>query len=425
MKVIKIIKINVLALLALPLLLAATGVRLISKALQKALAIIGTIVITFAVALLFEAARDIGGALEVVVIVFAIIVIGGIFTAIVIWLLTISSALIMGAVGAVIHLLEYVYAGIYFCYTALFQICKSDYESLNVGERPAIKRVSCFLFTFLEAVNKLIILFVSHALKILAAAGVLIVVGGIVLFDIQIHRTFGVHLFEYLKLFPAYEIVSGVVLYFVFTFGIFSVLISLGLEWNEWGAEMRASTTDYDESAQNIRRLWQEVEVEQKEGKIDKNMSRCMEACESLNGHMKEFDLFVEEYSLLAEESGDYILRSYLGEYLCLLQEISEAFSSYEGNVPLSVFETYIGKIKEADTIKKNLIRHGDKVRNRKEKEAKSAREGFFSGCSTSEKLEKRYRALCKTYHPDNETGDEETFKRIREESENRKKELS
>ena len=35
-----------------------------------------------------------------------------------------------------------------------------------------------------------------------------------------------------------------------------------------------------------------------------------------------------------------------------------------------------------------------------------------------------RYKALCRTYHPDAESGDEETFKRMQAEYEERKKTL-
>ena len=48
----------------------------------------------------------------------------------------------------------------------------------------------------------------------------------------------------------------------------------------------------------------------------------------------------------------------------------------------------------------------------------------FFSGCNTVEKLNKRYKALCKAYHPDNEGGDEDTFIAIKQEYEELKKEM-
>lgn len=41
---------------------------------------------------------------------------------------------------------------------------------------------------------------------------------------------------------------------------------------------------------------------------------------------------------------------------------------------------------------------------------------GYFAGCITKEDATKRWRALCKIYHPDSGSGDAETFKIIRKE---------
>lgn len=42
----------------------------------------------------------------------------------------------------------------------------------------------------------------------------------------------------------------------------------------------------------------------------------------------------------------------------------------------------------------------------------------FFNGCNGEDELKKRYHQLCKVFHPDSGSGDEETFMRIREEYE-------
>ncbi len=51
--------------------------------------------------------------------------------------------------------------------------------------------------------------------------------------------------------------------------------------------------------------------------------------------------------------------------------------------------------------------------------------EMFFSGCEDMDTLNARYRNLCKTFHPDGNSGDEETFKKIQQAYENRKSKLS
>lgn len=47
---------------------------------------------------------------------------------------------------------------------------------------------------------------------------------------------------------------------------------------------------------------------------------------------------------------------------------------------------------------------------------------GYFAGCDSAESLEKRFKALCKVYHPDNTNGDSETFKALTEEYKSMKK---
>ncbi|MDE5747797.1 MAG: hypothetical protein K2I21_09505, partial [Acetatifactor sp.] len=53
-KVLKIAKINILAIIALPLLLLATAAKLAAKAMEKTITIIGAIFILFGIAVIFE-----------------------------------------------------------------------------------------------------------------------------------------------------------------------------------------------------------------------------------------------------------------------------------------------------------------------------------------------------------------------------------
>ena len=50
--------------------------------------------------------------------------------------------------------------------------------------------------------------------------------------------------------------------------------------------------------------------------------------------------------------------------------------------------------------------------------EPTSASNTFFLGCDTKEKAEKRYKALSKAFHPDGACGNEDMFKRMKEEYE-------
>ncbi len=57
-KIIKILKINILSLIALPLLLIATASKLIAKALEKISVIIGMLVITLFLIMGFEFVKN-------------------------------------------------------------------------------------------------------------------------------------------------------------------------------------------------------------------------------------------------------------------------------------------------------------------------------------------------------------------------------
>lgn len=52
------------------------------------------------------------------------------------------------------------------------------------------------------------------------------------------------------------------------------------------------------------------------------------------------------------------------------------------------------------------------------------ARTDYFIGCNDRDSLEKRYKALAKAYHPDNQYGDAEIFRKLQREYEIRKSEL-
>ncbi len=424
MKIVKVIKINILALLALPLLLLATAAQMAAKAMKKAIAIIGTILVVLAIALMFEIVRDFGQAMEFIMILILCIILGGIISAIIFFLLSLASAVIMAVVGVVMGLLEGIYSVTYSGYTSLYHKCKMEYEEVSGDGNRFLYGLGCLFFTMVRIVNRVLIFFMTHALKLLVVCSLVLVVGGIYLIHAEVVETFGIGLPAYLKLFPAFEIVYGVVLYAAMTLGMCSVLISLGVEWNQWGIEMSLSTSHYDAYVKNVREQWQELQVDYEEVPDidDKKRQQCMEAAEILERHIESFDDFVQELSPIIDSSDDYMLRSELSEYAGILQEISEKLSEYHGEVPLEVFEKYVSRIQEADKLKNSIRRRSEKAQERREES--KGKGGFFAGCNSAGKLEKRYKALCKTYHPDNEAGDEETFKLIQTEYENMKKSL-
>ncbi len=423
MNILRVIKINLLALLAFPLLLVATVIKLVAKAMEKTLTIIGTVLAIAGIALVFELARNPEGLLQGIVALIACLVIGGFFIAIIIWILTLVSGVVMAAVSFVIGLVNALYELLYAGYTGLYHICYEDYCFLEMNRGAKIG--SCFIYSLLRVVNRLIIFFATHALKLLILLSVVIVGYSCISANSYIQSVFGVNVFTYLKLFPVYEIIYGVVLYLATLTGVVILLVSLGIEWSEWGEEMSMSTTEYEAYVKNVKSEYTaigEEHINRLEDVDKKQREKYNKYAALLNMHMDTLDSFLQDIGPIVEKSEDYILRASRGQYITELNDINEVLRKYNGAVPSEEFDKLIPQIDQIEKIKKKIEQQVRQIRE--SKAVKQETSGFFAGCDTPEKLEKRYKALCKTYHPDSDAGDEETFKRMHEEYEKRKSEL-
>lgn len=419
MNVLKIIKINILAIIAFPLLLIATVVKLVAKALEKTLIIVGTFFVLLVIALLFEIGKNPEGIFEGIAMLILLLVVGGVVIALIFWILSLISTVVMAAIFLVIGVINAVYELIYAGYAGIYHICYEDYCIFEMS--PGAKRAACFIYTLLRILNRVIVFFATHAFKILLVF-TLVAIGYLVArTNGYIHSVFGMNLITYLKLFPTYEVVTGVVLYVVFLVGFAIVMISLGIEWSEWGEEMSLNTSDYEKQVKELVNGYGELgggNVPAQPGMDAKRMGRYNHYIEVLNYHIKGMETFLQEVRPIAEKSEDYILRANSGQYITDFFEVVEELNKYGDMVPVEVLEKLIPKIDKIDELHKKVEQQMEKM---KEEREKKVAEGFFNGCDTMEKLEKRYKALCKTYHPDSEAGDEETFKKMKDEYEERK----
>lgn len=425
-KFLKIVKINILAIIALPLLLLATAAKLAAKAMEKTVTIIGAIFILFGIAVIFEIFKNPSDWLNGFFMVIVILVIGGIFTAIAIWILSLVSAIIMAVVSLIISLLNGIYELIYAGYAALYHTCKTDYAAVSQEGSGIVNGLCCLFYTLLRVINRVIILFVTHAIKIFIAASAVIVIGSLIMCNQYTQSQFGIGLLAYMKLFSAFPIVYGVTMYVAFFIAVVVILISLGMEWSEWGREMEMSTGDYESYLSSIMESTEgigEGSFQNADAADAERLERCQRYQEIFQRHIMEIEDFSQRISVLVDKSDNYILRSSWGEYFPKLQEVVEGITKYKGNVPIDEFEKLIPRIDRLEELKQTIEKQAARIAE-EQKVSATAGGGFFAGCNTPEKLEKRYRALCKTYHPDTEVGDEETFKLMTEEYEKRKAEM-
>lgn len=335
--------------------------------------------------------------------------------------------MVMGAVAIVISLLNGLYELVYAGYTALYHMCKADYVQIRKDGNGFISGLCCLFFTLLRGINRAVILFVTHAIKILALVSIGIVIGSLYLCNQTVQESMGINLLAYLKLFSAYPLVHGSVLYLASMTAVVVILISLGLEWSEWGRDMELSTSDYEKYMNHILEGREEMgqeSIQGMHGLDEKRLEKCSRYQDLLHRHAMDIEEFVQRIYPIVEKSDNYILRSGWSEYFTTLQEVMDLMGQYEGGIPVEAFEKLMPRIDRIEELKQTIEKQAARA-GTEQKSAAAAESGFFGGCDTLDKLEKRYRALCKTYHPDTEAGDEDTFKRVTEEYEKRKAEIN
>lgn len=431
MNVLRIIKINLLALVAFPLLLLATVIKLVAKAMEKMITIIGTALIVGGIALIFELAKNPGEFFQGIVLLIACLILGGVIIALVLLVLSLISAALMTGINLVIGVINAAYELLYAAYAGLYHICYEDYCRLTISGKAKVG--SCFIYSLLRVVNRLIIFFATHALKVLIVLSLVIVGYSLISTQGYIKDMFGVGIFAYLKMFSVYEVIYGVVLYLAFQIGVVTLLISLGIEWSEWGEEMSLSTSDYEKYIQNVKTDYtamNEERIGMMEDADKKRRAKCTLYMEMLNNHMDTFEAFLADIASVVEKSEDYVLRANRGQYITDLNDIAEALKKFEGAIPLEEFEKVMPQIDHIEKVKKKIVQQVEQIRKSQTDTSavgtttQLVAGGFFAGCNTIEKLDKRYKALCKTYHPDSDAGDEETFKLMQDEYERKKAEM-
>lgn len=410
-KFLKIMKINLLSLVALPLLLIATFSKLISKALEKLAVILGMLLLTLFIVMGFEFFKNPESGLEVLLALLAVFVIGFLIVMLIIFLMTVAASVITVIWAAIIGFFEKIYDWTYEGFLRLYAICENDYQYINLNGKKVPNAFLCLFFTILRGVNKLIVTVISWALPASILLSVLLVLGSLISIHSEVKRTFGIGLFQFIGKFDTFSIVYGVVMFAMIMALFVIVLLSLGTEWHEWAQELKMTEDELNASIQDLRnQSWHmakdaESATETGDAYI-KNLEEHMQSLEPL-GNLVESVLTVKDNSLL---------RSTWGNYFRNLSDIVEECSKYKKGIPLDKFKRLIPRIQQLEKQRDEVKTLAEKLRQTYSDPVQSS--VFFVGCNSPEKLEKRYKSLCKAYHPDAEGGDTGTFQKLQEEYE-------
>lgn len=417
-KVLKILKVNVLSLIALPLLLLATACKLIAKALEKVSVILGMLVLTGFLVAGFEFVKNPGSGLQFIAGLLVLLFLAGLFVALILLLIRFAAAIISAVWNAIIAFFEAIYDFTYIGFLKLYAACENDYQYINLNGKKGLNAFLCLFYTLLRAVNTVIITVISWALIASVILSVLLVASTLLSLNNSMRKTFGLNLFQAIGRFDAFSLVYGIVMFLCIMSLFIVVLLSLGIEWHEWAMELKLTS---DELNQNISDLQ----------KNDWHLAHDPELpSETADAYMRNLEEHVNSLETLGDlvesilvTKDNALLRSTWGNYFRNLSEIVEECSKYKKGIPLDKFKKLIPQIQQLEKQREDVKTMAEKLKELHADPVKSS--VFFSGCNTAEKLEKRYKSLCKAYHPDAEGGDKETFQKMQDEYQNLKEVLT
>ena len=400
MNILRITKINFLALIALLLLLLrilAASAKLIADAMGKVFTVIRVAALFVGIILAFVTVKNSD------------------------W--TFGRAVTLSAI-VFINMIDAVYKAVYskgvqkFYYNC---VCDNDYKLLDMKSQT--KRILCFAYTLWDVSNRTVGWFVRHALRIFALISVSVVCGYAINVVVRIYLKYSMNPFQYWNAYGSYDVIGSMMVKLAALAGLCVVFISVGIELSDRGEKLffpyskkkSYAGSTWENSADRNR----STEKENSEKKVSEDNEYYFKI---LTEHVRTFDGFIQDIGHIAKQSGDDVLRADYTQYVSDVNNLAQLAINHGGQIPAEVFENMIPVIKRIDAAKKRIEQQAEQIM----KAAKNKQDSsFFKGCDTKEKLEKRYKALCKTYHPDSESGDEDTFKRMSDEYEIRKMNFS
>ena len=297
-------------------------------------------------------------------------------------------------------------------------VCDNGFELLDM--KPWAKRISCFAYSLWDALNRAVGWFVRHALGIFAWGSVSVACGYAINAAVRIYLKHGMNPFQYLNAYGSYDVIGGMIVKLALLAGLCVLFISVGIELNDRGENL---FFPYSQKKSYTGSTWENSAdrnrpsgSENSERKVTEDNERYFKI---LTEHVRAYESFINDMRFVAEQGGNDVLRADYTQYVSDVSNLAQLAINHGGQIPAEVFEQMIPVIKRIDAAKKRIEQQAEQIMKAAQNKQDS---GFFKGCATKEKLEKRYKALCKTYHPDAESGDEDTFKRMSDEYEMRKR---
>lgn len=409
MQLLRIIKINIFALLAFPFLVLATCAKLLQQTLSKILVFVGVAAMLgalFILSYIIKSPESMFSSIGGMVVAVGIFWVGlGVILAI-LYLFGNGIAFISTfVVRALYSWLNFIYMKCHRLYAKLYDSCTADY--ILVGQRINSKGWLLILLPIWQIIRMLnwiaVKIFVT-ALPLSILTSLLLVLGGGGYMYYNISSTFGIGLFEYLAIFPVIEAVFAGVYVAVIYMAVIIVLLALGAEWGRWGRVLALATkTPYqfkDASYTQAAEIFQFNITDYKLDKADE-CDKCQMKYEILSFMFSDIlNVYMQVDMAIFIRHNTNVVCDF-SEYMSILARIKKILTKHGTDIKCSVFEIEcIHLIDRANTLVSHVLKDSVAIIGKDAKE-NGVDIDFFEGCSNSEELEQRYNSLCRIYNVD------------------------
>lgn len=414
--ILKVIKINFLSILALPLLLIAIVFKLFQKALEKALVFVGVAAAIFSLFIINALINEPGGLFNNIVSIISIILLMVLFFGIVLAILfvlgVVAASIFKAIMAFIMNVANIIFELFHKAYTQLFDICKSDYKTLSSDNNSSVTKIFCIFWHLLRIINFLItnVFALAFAISMLCVAG--FVTYSLIYFNIRTNTLFGVGIISYLKLFTGANIFFAILDYTVFVGSISVAIISLGKEWSEWGKTLKFATQDYTKYIKIMKDKTSVLSDQDKttiEFESGKSTDKCNQYINVLNNLLNNLSYVEEQIDSEVMTHYDSSLTYDFAEYVDLLNTIVSKINKYDNQIPAVIFEKSIIPLIDKAVMLEKAMAKSAKYSTPKEsiKDTKQiSTPDFFAGCTTQEELAERYSTLCKVYGDNQDIAD-------------------
>lgn len=398
----RIIKINLLAILALPFLLAAMICELTARALEKIPVILRMICIAAITVIIADNIRNntgLNASTEFAIYVGICAVV--ITTAL--WVLSVFSSILDFLWHVLTLFFNALYDLTYRTFLSLNENCENEYRILNLNGLSLWNGTACFCYLLLQGTDWLIVhlLWLSHALCVAAS----LAIAATVLMERseEMMLSYGMPLLTFFQSGSGADILYECILLLAIILPTSVILISLGREWRDWAVELRMDSMEYEEYIDSLQDYRVDLFLEEEPDE------EALEMQEILNDHTGTIDDLYNEIIDTLSMKNDILLKNQWNEYLKDLSDLIDVIEKeYHNEIPHREFKKILYKVRHLDRQRNDLFDGIDRILELVENPANTS--VFFTGCNSREQLDKRYRELCKAYHPDSAGGDQTLF---------------